>query len=120
MTNGKIDAGGTSTLVITLLNPGTSPSDLIAPLTDVFPAGVVASSIATTTCGGSVTTDALGSSVELTGGSIPPGGSCTVTVDVTSDVAGTHWNTLEAGALQTTSGTNAAEATASLTVVELI
>jgi len=115
-----IASGATSTLVITLINPGSSPSDLIAPLTDVFPAGVVASGTATTTCeGGSVTTDSLGSSVVLTGGSIPSGGSCTVTVVVTSNVEGTYGNTLEAGALQTTSGTNAAEATASLTVVDL-
>ena len=120
-TPATIAPGATSTLVITLRNPGTSPADLIAPLTDDFPTGMLVSGVATTTCEGSAaTTGVLGTSVTLMGGAIQPGSSCTVTVDVTAAVPGTWWNTLGVDALQTTSGSNEVEATASLTVTDPI
>ena len=40
------------------------------------------------------------STVTLTGGTIPAGGSCTVTVPVTAPVAGSYFNALAAGALE--------------------
>jgi hypothetical protein len=55
------------------------------------------------------------STVSMAGGSIPAGGSCTVTVSVTAPVAGSYLNSLPAGALQTNKGNNAAPAVATLT-----
>lgn len=120
-TPATIAVGQVSSLVITLLNPGTSPADLIAPLTDEFPAGMSVVGTASTTCeGGTVTTSLSGTSVTLTGGAIQPGSSCTVTVNVTSSDAGTWWNILAVDALQTTSGSNELEAAASLDVIVVV
>ena len=59
------------------------------------------------------------STVTLTGGTIPAGGSCTVTVPVTAPVVGSYFNALTAGALQTDNGNNAAPAVATLTVLPM-
>ena len=109
-----ITAGGTSTLTITLTNPDANVASS-AWLTDTLPSGVVISGVASTTCGGSVTTGT--SSVTLTGGSIPAEGFCTVTVGVTAASAGSYINSLVAGSLQTSNGSNAAPAAATLTVL---
>ncbi|NOK15509.1 DUF3494 domain-containing protein [Corallococcus carmarthensis] len=109
-----INAGGTSTLTITLSNASATPAVLTSPLVDTLPAGVTVSGAATTTCGGAVTTTA--STVTLTGGSIPANGSCTVTVPVTAAAGGNYINSIAAGALQTGNGSNAAPAIATLTV----
>ncbi len=120
----SINAGGVSTLTITLSNPNASAATLTSPLTDTLPSGVVIATPpnASTTCGGVVTATAGGNTVTLTGGSIPGGspGTCTLTVNVTSATAGLHLNTLPAGALQTSNGNNAAPAIATLTVNPLI
>jgi hypothetical protein len=50
------------------------------------------------------------------GRTIPAAGSCTVTVNVTAAVNGSYVNILPAGALVTTTGTNAAPAIAILNV----
>ena len=116
-----ISAGGVSTKTITLINPNATPAILTAALTDTLSAGLViaATPNASTTCGGVLTAPAGGSAISLTGGTIPGGspGSCTVTVNVTASGVGNYFNTLPAGALQTTNGTNTAMVTATLTVV---
>ena len=111
-----IDAGGVSILTITLSNADATAASLTAPLIDTLPSGVViaATPNAGTTCGGAVTVGS--STVNLTGGSIPANGSCTLTADVTAPVAGSFFNSLPAGALQTSNGNNAAPAVATLTV----
>ena len=109
-------AGAVSTLTITLDNPDAVVADLTAPLTDPLPSGVTVSGNASTTCGGTLTASAGSSSVVLTGGSIPADGSCTVTVDVIAAASGSYFNTLPAGALQTSNGSNTAPALATLTV----
>src|SRR5581483_552381 len=119
-----INAGGVSTLSITLINPNGSPATLTAPLTDTLPAGLVIADTpnASTTCGGVVSAPAGGNTVTLPAGSMIPGGSpgtCTVTVNVTTALGGNYLNTLPAGALQTSNGNNAAPAVATLTVVPL-
>ena len=76
-----INAGGTSTLTITLSNPDATIASS-ASLTDTLPGGVTTVGSASTTCGGTLTTGT--SSVTLTGGSIPANSSCTVTVTVTA------------------------------------
>ena len=112
----SITAGGVSNLIITLSNGNADSASLTAPLTDHFPSGVTVSGYATTTCGGSVTANKGSSSVTLTGGSIRAEGTCTVTVPVTAAVAGNYYNSLAAGALQTSNGSNASPALATLTV----
>ncbi len=104
----SIPAGGTSTLSISIFNPNsfaltlsTTPpawtDDLsVANLNFASPAG------AATTCGGIVSV--VGTTLSLIGGSVPAQvgttpGSCTVTVNVTSTIAGNHVNTIPTGAL---------------------
>jgi hypothetical protein len=111
-----INAGGLSSLTITLTNPDDTAATLTAPLVDTLPSGVLISSPPSTTCSGTLTSDA--SSVTLTGGSIPANGSCTVTVPVTAASGGNYLNSLPAGALQTSNGSNILPAVSTLTVVE--
>ncbi len=110
-----INAGGTSTLTLTLVNPNNSVATLSAPFTDTLPANVSTSGAGANTCGGVVTSNA--SSVTLTGGSIPANGSCTVTVNVTGSTGGNFINSLPTGSLQTSNGSNTAPAAATLTVI---
>lgn len=119
-----INAGGVSTLTITLSNPNVAIATLTAPLIDTLPNGVVVAPIpnVATTCGGVGAPVALagGSSVTLPAGrTIPANGSCTLSVDVTAALAGTYVNTLVAGALVTSSGNNPSPAVATLTVIPI-
>jgi LPXTG-site transpeptidase (sortase) family protein len=109
-----VQAGGISTLTITLRNPTGAPYTSVN-LTDTLPStpnmnlSVVAGS-ATTTCAGGTAAAVAPRSVTLTGGTIPPGtpaapGSCTITVQVTSPAAApaaTYTNTIPIGALTAT------------------
>lgn len=120
-----INAGGISTLTITLSNPNPAIATLAAPLVDTLPNGVVVAAIPNlaTTCGGAGAPVAVagGSTVTLPAGrSIPANGSCTVTVDVTAALGGAYINTIVAGALVTSNGNNPAPAIATLTVVSAI
>jgi len=119
---GTINAGGSSTLTITFSNTNDTPANLTGPLIDTLPSGlvVVAGSVRTTCIEKLlsgwfiVDTGIVGLTAE---GLIPANGSCTVTATVTASAAGTYLNSLPAGALQTDHGTNAAPATATLTVI---
>jgi uncharacterized repeat protein (TIGR01451 family) len=120
---GTINAGGVSTLTITLTNANDTIANLIGPMIDNLPAGlVVVPGSVSTTCIETpaplagwfiVDTSKVGLTAE---GLIPANGSCTVTADVTAAVAGSYVNSLPAGALQTSNGNNAAPAEATLTV----
>lgn len=116
----SISAGGTSTLTITLGNSNTSANITGVAFTDTYPANLfnAATPNASTTCpGGTLAATAGGGAVALSGASIPAGGSCTVTVDVTSSVAGSHVNTLAAGSVASAdAGSNTAAGSAALTV----
>ena len=119
-----ITTGHVSTLTITLSNPNLSAANLIAPLTDILPVGVVIAAVpnASTTCPGSgvVAATAGGTTVILPVTRTIPGGTpgtCTVTVDVTAAAGGHFNNTLAAGALQTTNGSNVTPASATVNVV---
>jgi len=110
-----------SVLTITLTNPAPT-AQRGAGFTDTYPGNVVNTATpsgATTCTGGTVTAAAGGTSVALSGGTIPAGGSCTVTVNVTSATAGSYVNTLAASAVAAVFGGNAAAATATLTVTPL-
>lgn len=104
----NFQAGGTSTLTITLQNPTGSPITGVN-LSDTLPGTVLTFPppfSAATTCGGSVVAT-LPRTVSLTGGTIPAGntttpGTCTITVQVTTlagAAAATFTNTIPAGAL---------------------
>ena len=114
-----IAAGATSTLTITLANSHPNAATLTANLTDVLPPPLVVAdpANASTTCpGGMVTAAASSGSVMLASGAQIPGGTCTITVEVTTDTVGAYLNTIAAGALQTDFGNNPDSARAGLTV----
>ncbi|MCD4754160.1 MAG: sortase [Anaerolineaceae bacterium] len=127
-----INAGETSVLTITLLNP-TGGAYTGANLSDVLPGTVleVVNGSAATTCtlDGSSSSDPLlvfttaPRTVSLTGGYVPAGdvvtpGSCTITVTVQAPLSApdqNHNNTIPVGALTTDQGiTNATQASATL------
>ncbi|HVN52937.1 MAG TPA: hypothetical protein VMT46_01310 [Anaerolineaceae bacterium] len=117
---GAIQAGGTSTLTITLRNPSAAPYTGVG-FTDNLPVGMsVYSAPVSPQCGGAVTSTA--SSITLAGGTIPAGdistpGSCTVSVEVTAATPATYTNRINSGSLATDQGaTNTLAATANLTV----
>ncbi len=121
---GSVTVDTPSTLTLTLANTNASAATLTAALTDTFPSGLVVANpaSASTTCpSGSVTANPGAGSISLSSGAqIPANGSCTVTVHVTSATAGSYVNTIPAGALQTNAGSNAAAATATLTVTPVV
>jgi uncharacterized repeat protein (TIGR01451 family) len=130
-----INAGGVSTLTITLSNANATPASLTAQLIDRLPSGLllVTSSVASTCIESLTALAASGFSrppafsaqwfvigpdaVGLMEGAIPANGSCTVTAQVTAPGAGSFTNSLPAGSLQTSNGNNAAPAVATLTVM---
>jgi uncharacterized repeat protein (TIGR01451 family) len=105
-----IGAGQTSSLKITLSNPRNVTATLLAPFIDNYPTNLVnaaAPNPATNCTGGTVAAPAGGGSLSLSAGAqIPPGGSCTITVIVTSSVFGFYTNTIPAGSLSTSVGSN--------------
>jgi hypothetical protein len=120
-TPSAIVAGNLATLTLTLGNPNAAVSTLSTDLIDFLPAGVTlaAPPNAGTTCGGSgaLLATAGGTSITVPAGrTIPANGSCTVSVIVTSILGGSFVNTLAAGALATTTGSNASLVTATLLV----
>ena len=120
---GTINAGGVSTLIITLSNTTGLPATLTAPLIDTLPVGVVVAATpgVVNTCGGAVTAIPGATTVTLSAAAaIAPNGSCSVSVNVTAPGAANYLNVLAAGALQTNRGNNAAPAIATLVVVPVI
>lgn len=118
-----IVAGGTSTLKITLGNTRPNAATLTAGLTDNLPAPLVVADppAATTTClGGTVTAEAGMGTVTLNAGAQIPGGTCTVTVTVTTAAAGNYFNTIPVGALRTDFGNSPDAANAGLSAMPAI
>jgi uncharacterized repeat protein (TIGR01451 family) len=119
-----ITAGAPSLLTLTITNPTTNPvtgSNVTGlALTDAFPTNLIVANPpnASTTCSGAtVSATAGGSSVALNGGALNRGASCTVTVNVTSNLAGSYANDIPVGAVTTTQGfSNTTAANATLTV----
>ena len=92
----EISAGGTSTLTFTIDNNSINSVDLTdLAFTDNLPANVAiaASPAESTDCGGVVTAPPGGGAISFSGGSLLSEVNCTITVDVTSSVAGPHVNT---------------------------
>ncbi len=113
---------GTSTLQITLGNINTAAVYINQALTDTLPAGMViaATPVLQGSCvtvpNNTVTAVAGAGSASISAGSrIPPGG-CTYSFVVSAAANGSYINTIPAGSLTTTAGTNAAQAQATFQV----
>ena len=123
----SVQTGSTSTLIITFSNPLNSIATITQTFTDVYPAGIVnhTTPAATDNCGGgNVTASAgLGTLTMPIGTQIPALGSCQVSVVVQgtppATLTGTFVNTVPAGALTTTLGSNTDPAAATLTIASL-
>ncbi len=117
----QVMANAPSTLTITLNNADSpTAATLISAFADALPTGLVVAATpnASTTCAnGTVTANAGDSVVGLSiAAVIPGGGSCAVTVDVSSAMDGIYVNTIHAGDLQTNLGNNPFDASATLKV----
>lgn len=108
----------TSTLTLTLTNPNVISGLTGVGISDSFPAGLyVATGTPATTCGGTLAGATEGSAtVVLNGATLPPSGSCTVTIPVTSGQPGIYENTSSGISSNETGGPATASNTATLTV----
>ena len=125
-----IGNGQTSVLTITLTNTNPTVATLAQNLVDNFPANVILASptVANTTCGGAAALTTTATSVTLPATrTIPANGTCTITVNVTSNTAGQYTNTIPAGSsvgglsttfVGVTGNQNAPSTAAPLTVIE--
>ena len=111
----SIPTGSSTTLTITLSNAGGSPNP-ISSGSMTLPGGLTTSAVVmpSTTCGSSVST--VSTTISFSGGSIPAGGSCTITVTIDGLMASMYTLTFPIGGLITGSGNNAFAATANLAV----
>ena len=111
----SIVAGATSVLTVTLANANTQ-AITGAAFTDNYPSNLrnTATPGLTNSCGGTATAAANGTSLALSGGTIPAGGTCSLTAQVTSTVSGSYVNST--GLVTTTNAGSGAAATATLTV----
>jgi LPXTG-site transpeptidase (sortase) family protein len=103
---GTIWAGGVSQLSIVIMNNQPNVSLTQAQLTDELPADIFLAnppSPTLTGCGGSASVTAApgGDTVTLNNGTIAPSSTCTIRVNVTSNVQATYTNTITAGSLDT-------------------
>lgn len=118
----EIKPGGGTTLTITLTNTDATAATLSAPFTDPLPTGMVVyglpSTVPADTCGGTLSAVKGGADITLTGGKIPANSTCRITVLVSVKNAGTYVNSLHAGTLKTSNGSNKLAANATLVVSE--
>src|SRR4029079_17838999 len=113
---------GIATLTFTLTNTNAAPITGVA-FTDNYPANLVnaATPAASSTCtGASITANAGGTSLAVSGATIPENATCTVQVNLTASTTGNFVNTLAVGAVTSTNaGASTALATATLNVQNL-
>lgn len=115
-----VSVNGVSVLKITVTNANAGTALAGVAFTDTYPAGLVntatpAGAITGAGCSGTVTAAANGSSLALSAGVVPAGGSCDITVNVTSAAAATYNNT--SGPVSTTNAGTGAASIGSLSVV---
>ena len=118
-TPASIAAGATSTLAITLVNPNASTALTGVAFTDTFPAGlqVATPNGLTSNCPGIVSAPAGGSSVSLSGATLPAGPTaCLISVTVTSATPGNYNNTSSVASTNAGTG-NTASATLQVTTL---
>jgi hypothetical protein len=113
----SIAVGDTSSLTFTITNPSTNIAALNGvSFSDTMPANLVVATGTSNTCGGILTATAGSGSISLAGGNVAVSSTCTVSVNVTSSVAGVYQNT--SGAVSSTNGgTGNTSNTSTLTVV---
>ncbi|AUN93848.1 hypothetical protein C0099_02170 [Pseudazoarcus pumilus] len=114
----SIVENGVSTLTLTLGNTNAAALTLTSALVDTLPDEVVVADTPNLggTCPGTADASPGGATLSYASGASIPQDGCTITVDVTSSVAGSYTNTIAAGALRSDGGNNADPATAELTV----
>ncbi|MBA4372834.1 MAG: hypothetical protein C0402_08205 [Thermodesulfovibrio sp.] len=126
----SILTGASTTLTMTLYNPNSSTitalgfTNTLPTTAEGAPGNMTLVNTAapgddpSTTCGGIPVYTAVDGSGSFTvsGLTIPAGGSCTVTITVTAPTKGIYVDTVPAGAISSSSGTNISPATASLLV----
>jgi LPXTG-site transpeptidase (sortase) family protein len=114
----EVFGGASSTMSIELINPDSVTLTGIA-FTDNMPAGMILANpvnFNVGTCGGTLTGTPGTNSFSYSGGTLPPSGSCTLTLMATLTVNGNLTNTIPAGAVTTDNlVTNAFATSASLT-----
>ncbi len=110
--------GSASTMSIQLVNPSTALLTGIG-FTDTMPAGMIIANPASFnigTCGGALAGSPGDGSFTFSGGSLPAGGTCTMTLSATMTVNGNLTNVIPAGSVSTFNGaTNPDPAQATLT-----
>ncbi len=121
----SVVAGQTSSLTVDLFNPGGVDATSTA-FTDNLPSGMVIATPpnVTNTCGGVTTATAGTTSFSLSGGTISAAvgatpGNCKVSVLVISNTPNSYVNTLPAGSVTSSRGSNGSPASATLTVAPL-
>jgi|GEM_PF-920871 len=93
----SVPLNGNTSLTFTITNPSANTVALTGvSFTDALPSGLVVASPngLSNTCGGTATAVVGSGSVSLSGASIPAGGFCAVTVNVTGTTAGTKNNSV--------------------------
>ena len=111
-----IPLNGTTSLTFTLSSTNANLTLNGVAFTDNLPAGLVVASSPnlSNTCGGTATAIGGSSSVSLSGATLIPGASCTVSVNVTGTTAGVKNNSVQA---TSTNGGTGNTSNASITVV---
>lgn len=107
--------GGTSTMTVTLTNANTSAITGVT-FADAYPSGLTNAipSNMTNTCGGAIVSNAT--SFAISGATIPASSSCSIGFDVTASTPGGYTNTIAAGAVSSSTGSNTSPGSATLTV----
>ncbi|HEY8242246.1 MAG TPA: IPTL-CTERM sorting domain-containing protein [Casimicrobiaceae bacterium] len=120
-----VSVGQVSTVTLFFLNANTSIASALA-FTDVLPTGIVVAPAPSpsTTCGGSLAPNAGDTSVSFSGGAIPAAvgatpGTCQVTFNVVATASDVYINTMEAGDVTSSEGSNSQDAEATLNVTAL-
>jgi len=114
-----IALGATSALTVTIANP--NPFPVHASFVDTYPAGLLNATpagAATTCAGGAIAAGDGGGTLQLTNGTVPAAGNCSVSVAVTGAGSATVINTIAAGAITTSEGpANDSSASAQLEIL---
>jgi uncharacterized repeat protein (TIGR01451 family) len=111
--------GAAAVMTIRIENPNAAALTQVA-FTDTLPTNLVVATTpnASTTCAsGVVTASASGTSVRLSGATVPANGNCTVTVNVLSNISGAYTNTIASGGVTSFEGVTNEEPTSARLVV---
>lgn len=95
----SVPLNGTTTVQLTIINPNRSATLSEIAVTDPLQDGIAVANPAnpSTTCGGTITATAGAASFALSGGTLPAGETCTVSVDVQApDFPDTYGNVTDA------------------------